>query len=151
MKMIKKFTQTGRNLKLPFAPKGGVAGFTLIELLIVVVVIGILAAIVLVSLIDVQMSAKDAGIKSSLVQLRAVAQLAADPIGTYSGVCTAENGIENSIAWDDIIALSPSTTAICNDAATGFCVEAETNTDDNWCVDRQILKRGSCDGGIVCD
>ncbi len=125
-------------------------GFTLIELLVVISVIGILASIVLVSLGDAQDAAKDARIKSSMSQLRVVAQLASSPIGDYSAaaVCTA---VDASPAHADIIDMGGTISVACNSVTSGFCVGVTTNADDGWCVEATRLIKGTCGSGTgVC-
>jgi len=118
-------------------------GFTLIELLVVIAVIGILAAIVLVSLGGAQDAARDARIKSSMSQLRAVAVLDAGPEGSYIGVCPAITG---SSAWADIAALSPGTPT-CTATSNSFCVQATMmDGTTNWCVDLETLEAATCSG-----
>ncbi len=119
-------------------------GFTLIELLVVISVIGILASIVLVSLGDAQDAAKDARIKSSMSQLRVVAQIASDPIGNYTGVCSAVNG---SPAHTDITDMGGTITTACTAATSSFCMAVTLNNTDVWCVDATQLIEGTCSGG----
>ncbi len=121
-------------------------GFTLIELLVVISVIGILASIVLVSLGGAQDAAKDARIKSSMSQLRVVAQLASSPIGDYSAaaVCSAVNA---SPAYDDITDMGGIISVACNSVTSSFCIGVTLNNTEVWCVDATQLIEGTCSGG----
>lgn len=58
-------------------------GFTLIELLVVVSIVGVLASIVLSSLSETRNKARDARIKSNLVQVRNQAEIYAVDFGSY--------------------------------------------------------------------
>lgn len=64
-------------------------GFTLIELLVVIAIIGILASVVLASLNTARNKGADAGMKSSINNGRAQAELFYDinPLVGYAGLC----------------------------------------------------------------
>jgi len=67
-------------------------GFTIVELLIVIVVIGILAAITIVAYNGIQTRARDASRASTVVTLKkALAMYAADNNGQYPAACTADD------------------------------------------------------------
>lgn len=80
-------------------------GFTLIELMVVVVIIGILAAIAIPNFISMQRRAKEASVKNNMHTL----QLAAEDFATLSeGVYAADCGQTVNLATNAVIQLPQS-------------------------------------------
>lgn len=81
--------------------KNGVngAGFTIIELLIVIVVIGILAAISTVAYVGIQNRARDTAVKQSAFQLKTKVEIWYGEKGSYP---TAEQIVNDRLEDEDI-------------------------------------------------
>jgi len=125
-------------------------GFTLIELLVVIAIIGILAAIVLVSLGGARSKAKDARIQSDISQIRALAEMIQSDLASYAALCdTTDNTLNTALGAHNYITEA---TTVENDIKTqqggtlaltcfvggtpeGYCVEAKLLNGQYNCAD----------------
>ncbi len=89
-------------------------GFTLIELLIVIVIIGILAAMILANFVGVRQRARDGRRKSDLRQIQSAVELYRADKGSYPSSVTCGGTIQNadaSVTYLKIIPCDPSGSA----------------------------------------
>ena len=126
-------------------------GFTLIELLVVIAIIGILAAIVLVSLRGAPAKAKNARIQSSLNQVRTQAEMiwvdkttycdATEPTfclcsGTALNTTHATYGTELSALQADIGNQQGTLDLKCYASGDEYCISAgQVGSTDHFCLD----------------
>ena len=109
-------------------------GFTLIELLVVIAIIGILAAIVLVSLSGAQNRARDARITADLNQMRTAATIYNNDTSNYNGF-DKETNIVSLVS--DLVASSGGNSKefFIATSATDYCAVAKLSTNSYWCID----------------
>jgi len=116
-------------------------GFTLIELLVVIAIIGILAAIVLVSLSGARNRAKDARIQADMAQIRSAAELYYSMNqNKYTDMSCATTDPNIKALCDDIddqLGDPPGTENVTIIAgAQDYCAYTALNaTGKFWCVD----------------
>jgi len=121
------------------------SGFTLIELLVVIAIIGILSAVVLVSLSSARSKGIDASVKSNLAGPREQAELFFYGNGnSYVNVCNNATSIPGGVksiyaqvfaatsaaglGSFAINAIGSNTTATCNATAVGWAAEVPLKT-----------------------
>lgn len=103
------------------------------ELLVVVAIIGILAAIVLVSLNSARNKGKNAAIKAQMAQLRSSGEMFNEDNGGFTGWCAdAEEGRISQGAID-----AGGTGYACSDSSSAWAAEITLvgTGAGNWCVD----------------
>ena len=108
-------------------------GFTLMELLVVVAIIGILAAIVLVSLNSARNKGKNAAIKAQMAQLRSAGEMHSEENGDFALWCDDAEEARISQGASD----AGGTSYDCDDSADAWAAEITLvgTGAGNWCVD----------------
>lgn len=111
-------------------------GFTLIELLIVISIIGLLASVIVSSLVGARNQGIDARVKSEMSSLAKRAAIDESFTFSYDTVC-GTNGFSTSSEIVAIVAsinTIASSTLSCNGNATAYAASVALGTA-HWCVD----------------
>ena len=103
------------------------------ELLVVVAIIGILAAIVLVSLNSARNKSKNAAIKAQMVSLRSAGELFNEDNGSFTGFCASPE--EGDLSGG--VTSAGGTGYDCNESASAWAagVALVGTGAGSWCVD----------------
>ncbi len=121
--------KTIRSKNKPYYPQ---LGFTLVELLIVVVILGVLAAVVIPQFADSSDSAREAALKSNLGTLRSAIELYKSDHGDYPGLnassggtgCTGNDGTgaanSQQALIDQLTRYTDSNGASCDESVANF-------------------------------
>jgi type IV pilus assembly protein PilA len=134
----------------------GEEGFTLLELLIVVMVLGVLAAIALPAFLSQQDKGKDASAKSAARNLATAVESCRQGKDSYSDCNEAsELGSEGQgYSWGT----APGQVTVASAGADSFSIEAVSNGRTDGAYNRFTLSRGSgggvtrtCTGSGGCD
>mgnify|MGYP001255727289 CR=1 FL=1 len=120
------------------------SGFTIVELLIVVVVIGILAAIVIVAYNGITSSANDAAVKSDLANIVKRLELQKVEDGSYPYPLTTAMDIHvTKSAYDDVNNLY-----YCYDSATDtYAVQVRSLSGNFFRVEDGVVLEGTGSSG----
>jgi len=118
-------------------------GFTMIELLVAIAIVGILAAVILVSLNDARHGAEDAQVQGQMDSLSKQSLISFIPINGFDAVC-GTNGVTQDPVIARLIAdieVESGGSVICNSVALEFAVSAPLENGDFWCVDGDGVKK----------
>lgn len=127
-------------------------GFTLIELLVVIAIIGILAAIVLVSLRGAPARAKNARIMANVTQARAIAALiySDSAYGNFTELCAADTLNQGLAGYPQLGTLEADinelgvATVTCYSSAEEYCISVQLLVNAGYfCVDGTGVTRSS--------
>jgi len=119
------------------------AGFTLIELLVIVSILALIVAVFLTNMERNKNNAKDAAVKSSLLEVQKSAELLYSNTKSYKDVCDSTNTtlsdegdfgriksyIEKNNGVNGVIG--------CKSTQDEYAVISSLNLGDCWCVDWQ--------------
>ena len=134
----------------------------MIELLVVIAIIGILVAIIAVSVVSLRAHGRDSSILSHLGQIRAQAEIAYSSTGGYDVICVGDE--LNSVGYPDTLGVinqevgryNGSVTVTCHADTENYCVQSPLNVSGYFCLDSSgfsgVISGANCGvaGNIRC-
>jgi len=157
--LMKDYQFRKRTFVQPCFCKKNRVGFTLVEVLVVVAITGLLATIILVSMRDSRDKGRDAGIKSSMLELTKASEFLYSNTASYEGVCNTEDTTlsgNGDFGRINIYIIRQNGTVSCKDSENRYAIISSLNQADCWCVDsdgdsKEIVLTGSdtCDSVLV--
>ena len=120
-------------------------GFTIVELLIVIVVIGILAAITIVAFNGVQKRASAAAVQSELSQNAKAIMATAATTGAYSNVDVMTASLKFDTSRNKVV-------SYCSNA-TNFALAVQTTSGDKYykTMSGAVIQNNAMDAFLPCD
>src|SRR3990167_9278677 len=123
--------------------------FTLIELLVVIAIIGILAAMIVISVGIARKKANDARIKTDLAQMPKVAEMWFNDHGSYDGFCDGSQNVDYQTLINDISS-NGGTDIRCYGQGDKYAVSSDLNKERSRCLDSTSANMTGEVGGIKC-
>ena len=133
--------------------------FTLIELLVVLAIIALLTSLTIGSVFHYRDRARDAGIETSLSQIRSVATIIYTDKSAYDSMC--DLGVLNTNEIESLVIINRETKKfnggadiICQADQRKYCVSSPLASSGDYCVDSTGYagsNRTNCGSDAVCN